>query len=301
MKPYLVIVSLLMLGLIGYAYLETNRNVRALGMSLANRADSTHAIGQRIDDLIRSRKGVRGTYTFSGDDLNTLRQYEQDQKEIMNQMIEVERSERHSMIEQLNLYVTLGIAFMGLFGVFVPIFLEYARTDEIRSLRRKAEELAKKQKSDGEAYQQEFQAHKKALADNSDALAKAAKQANLIYPLRLQYSLINSLDRNLILTTDDERRRYLQRLFQRVLKDFKECKSIPELHQDGVFRDALNDFSMDLKTLRTVTKRQTRPEIKQIDSLSLAIDRYVNNRDEKAAIHDLSAIEKAIEEIQAGL
>ncbi|MGD2086040.1 MAG: hypothetical protein PVH61_07640 [Candidatus Aminicenantes bacterium] len=265
--PLIIIVVWLILSV--YPHLDRIENVANQTWELAK---NFFAEIQKIETI--DSKALLGMNILNKEDMQSLKKILFALKAEVDKAIELSHQDTINIVDRVNLYITIGIVLLTLLGVFVPVIVQNIGSQELRE---KQKELNQRIKDRDEQIDRKY-----------DKIDERINSINIevlnIPPLRLSYSLLRALDKNLIRwysKKQKDNRNFLKEIFEIIYKDLETCreKKVLSSRNKDILKGSLRDFNFHLREiLFTLNDREHLDHFKKLEN---TIEGFINNADPK--------------------
>lgn len=270
---------------------------------IENIANERRELNANIFEEIQNRKkmGIQmfgGVSVLTNEDLYSIKKTIYYLKDEVDKAIELSRRETTAIVDRVNLYITIGIVLLTLLGVFVPVIVQNFGSDDTRErhkeLKREIEkgrnEFSRLLKNAEKKITKETQGKVQDLENRIDDSNKAINSMKIevmnIPPLRLSYSILRALDKNLIkwyIKKPSDTRIRLKEIFEHICKDLESCRSENILSSNNeILKKSLRDFNYHLKDI-LFTFQGERIHLEKFSKLKNSVESYINNEDSERA------------------
>jgi len=222
-------------------------------------------------------------------------------------------------IDRLNLYMAIGIGFIAILGVFVPILVNVLSVDD---LKKKQTELDKEQKLIKNHFDNNKDAIQQSIIDSKEAIAKSKEALLLTSKINATEKRVEILDHStakistlilqqsinryfnvipyIVLNFDKER-------FLNIINGIKsgfvecDCNTNHSIIEDDNLKTVISDFSYEINSARSLTVALNKEMYDLYIELSKVLNKHINviNIDEeiKSNKNILDILDKLIEAV----
>jgi hypothetical protein len=301
MKTRDIIIAFIILvftvGLILFYNMNTNRIINKYDKRVEARIDSL--LSNYNIPMIISEPSIKdsiGNYTITHDAWSKLEKYILYQANRTEQIVQRSQNEISQDVERLNMWVSIWIGILGLFGAIIPIIVNFAATKgfdkkiesydtEIKTLKEKAEKIT---------------GIESALAKSETALIKT-KEIEAIFHLINAFSNLRHIEEfhRVAISFRIKKEEYLVLRLEKLKSSISRCKT-EKLSPDknNVFKDSVQDFLIAFSQFKSIL--QTRNQ----QAILVKIDTCFNQlmiSNEGNIIECYNNLEKVLEELITSL
>jgi hypothetical protein len=295
-RRIILVMAILIIGVVIAFFLLVNQHIGKIQKHIYEYTDNIHSIGLSIDDIIMGiAEEKEEGYLLNENHIKAIRQYEIQQRNIINEAMRFQHEERRAMISQINLYVTVGIILMTLLGIFVPVLVHHYGKAELKDDIDETKKTMINFEGDLKGYEHKFN-------DLSPELEKVKSEMSNIPPLRLHYSFTLAISPNNVKwfsTKPKERKELLKAIFQHIIVELKRCKQNNiYVSNNEFFKLGLRAFGTDV---REILKFQTdRNGIRYMTEIIACIEE-ISLEDESNSEEKLNNIIQKFEVIESSI
>jgi len=222
-------------------------------------------------------------------------------------------------LDRLNLYMAIGIGFMTILGIIVPVLVNVLN---FQDLKEKQKELDEEQKTIKKVFDDNKEPVKKAIKDSNEAISKSQQALDLTNKINATEERVEKLD----LSTAKISTLILQQAINRyvnvipyivinfdknkfisvidgVKAGFVECDSNPNhsIIKDDTLKTVISDFSYEINSARSLSVAINKEMYDLYVELSMALKNHINVKNTSEEIWSnksiLSILDKLIDAV----